>query len=158
MSFERIVALLTEGGARFRVIEHPPEGKSEDVARLRGTQPGQGAKAMLCRNRDGDEPWVLAVLPGDRKLDFKRVAAAAGAKKMTLASVDEVLRETGCVIGAVPPFTFWPRIRLFVDPALVASNDEIAFNAARLDRSMVLDARDYVRLAKPELVALAAEA
>lgn len=154
--YERIVALLDGGGARYRVIEHPSEGRSDEVAKLRGTEPGQGAKAMLCRNRESPSDWTLAVLPGDRKLDFRKVAEAAGVKRMTLASADEVLAQTGCVIGAVPPFSFTPTLRLVVDPALLERFDEIAFNAGRLDRSMVLDAKDYLRLAGPTPFALSA--
>ena len=152
--FDKLVALLEAEAARFRVCEHPPEGRSDLVAAIRGTEPGQGAKAMLCKCKDDDRTLVLAVLPGDRKLDFKRVAAAAGAKKATLASPEEAQRETGCVIGAIPPFSFSSNIKLIVDPELVERFDEIAFNAGRLDRSMVLDSVDYVRIAKPLLQSL----
>ena len=41
------------------------------------------------------------------------------------------------------------------DPSLL-ENDEIYFNAARLDRSMVLKTRDYVALANPRLERIAA--
>ena len=41
-----------------------------------------------------------------------------------------------------------------MDPALL-ENDEIYFNAARLDRSMVLRASDYARVAKPRLERIA---
>jgi len=54
MQFEALVSLLEADAARFRVIEHPAEGRSELVAQIRGTAPGQGAKAMLCRSKDGD--------------------------------------------------------------------------------------------------------
>jgi Ala-tRNA(Pro) deacylase len=151
--FEKLVALLEASHARFRIIEHPAEGRSGVVAQLRGTRPGQGAKAMLCRS---EGVYVLAVLPGDRKVDFKRVAHVAGKRKATLATPDEAMRETGCAIGAIPPFSFSPHIRLAVDPALIESHDEIAFNAGRLDRSMVLDSKDYVRIAQPLLRPLSA--
>ena len=49
MVFDQLVQLLDGHGARYRVLEHPAEGKSEEVARIRGTAPGQGAKAMLCK-------------------------------------------------------------------------------------------------------------
>ena len=62
--FEQLQQLLEGEGARFRVLSHPAEGKSDEVARIRGTTPGQGAKAMLCKTRNA-EHWVLAVLPGD---------------------------------------------------------------------------------------------
>lgn len=152
--FDKLVALLEDEAARFRVIEHPAEGRSDLVAAIRGTEPGQGAKAMLCKSKDDDRTLVLAILPGNRKLDFKRVAAAAGIKKATLASPEEAQRETGCVIGAIPPFSFSSNVKLIVDPELVESFDEIAFNAGRLDRSMILASADYVRIARPLLQSL----
>ncbi|HET9651824.1 MAG TPA: YbaK/prolyl-tRNA synthetase associated domain-containing protein [Usitatibacter sp.] len=156
--FDRLVTLLQERNARFRIVEHLPEGRSDLVARIRGTAPGQGAKAMLCKSKDGSGKLVLAVLPGDRKLDFRKVAQAAGLGKVTLASADEAMQATGCAIGAIPPFTFSANIRLVVDPALVESWSEIAFNAGRLDRSMVLDSRDYLRIAEPLLRPISADA
>jgi hypothetical protein len=51
--------------------------------------------------------------------------------------------------------TFGDVLALVVDPSLL-ENDELYFNAARLDRSMVLKTRDYVELAKPRLERIAA--
>ena len=148
MVFEKLVSLLDSGQARYRVLEHSAEGKSDEVARIRGTAPGQGAKAMLCKTKSG-EHWVLAVLPGDQKLDFRKLAAALGLPKMTLASAEEAAQQTGCVMGAIPPFSLAPQITLVVDPGLLTRFGEIAFNAGRLDRSMVLNSEDYVRIAQP---------
>ena len=154
--FETLLSLLEKESARFRVIAHPAEGKSEEVARLRGTLPGQGAKAMLCKSRDTAGGYVLAILSGDRKLDFRKVAQAADFRKATLASPEEAMQATGCVIGAIPPFSFSPDILLIADPDLVAGHTEIAFNAGCLDRSIVLDTQDYLRIAQPRLHALCA--
>jgi Ala-tRNA(Pro) deacylase len=46
-------------------------------------------------------------------------------------------------------------LALVVDPSLL-ENDELYFNAARLDRSMALKTSDYVALAKPRLERIAA--
>jgi len=155
--FNRLESLLLAEKARFRVIRHPAEGNSERVASIRGTQVSQGAKAMLCRPRDRAGTLVLAVLPGDRKVDFRKVAQAVGSKKVSLASPDEAAAATGCVIGAIPPFSFTPDIRLVVDPQLLARHEEIAFNAGRLDTSIVLNSADYARIAAPLLADISAE-
>ncbi len=154
--FDRLESLLKEENARFRVIRHPAEGNSERVAAIRGTQVSQGAKAMLCQARDQAGTLVLAVLPGDRKVDFRKVAQAVGSKKVSLASPDEASAATGCVIGAIPPFSFTTDIRLVVDPQLLARHAEIAFNAGRLDTSIVLNAADYARIAAPLLADISA--
>lgn len=154
--YEALVALLDKEGATYRVIDHPAEGRSDLVAAIRGTEPGQGAKAMLCKSKDDARQLVLCILPGDQKLDFKKVAAAGQVKKATLASPEEAMRETGCVIGAIPPFTFSAAIKLVVDPGLIERFDEIAFNAGRLDKSIVLACADYLRIAQPQLEPLCA--
>lgn len=154
--FERLCALLAHANARYRVIEHPAAGRSEEVAAIRGTQPGQGAKAMLCTFRARPQLLVLTVLPGNRKLDFRKVGAAFDLPKATLVDAERATEVTGCVVGAIPPFVFSDEIALVVDPALLEWG-EIAFNAGRLDRSIVLDAADYLRIAQPRLVAIAQE-
>ncbi|MGF6773635.1 Ala-tRNA(Pro) deacylase [Paraburkholderia sp. GAS199] len=150
--FERLGDLLSASGAKFRLMEHVAEGKSDHIAAIRGTSRGQGAKAMLCAFKDSEDEFVLAVIPGDRKVDFRKIAAAAGRKKATLAPAELAVRITGCVVGAIPPFSFSEHVRLIVDPALIQNNREIAFNAGRLDRSIVMDAADYVRVSHCRLV------
>lgn len=149
--FDQLVALLCAGKAAFRILEHPAEGQSDAVARIRGTRPEQGAKAMLCVASQAASTPVLAVLPGPARLDFRKLAVAMGARKATLADPALAQEVTGCAMGAVPPFALSPEVRLVADPALVSSNAEIAFNAGRLDRSIVLAVDDYLRLARPQL-------
>ena len=153
--FKTLCSLLDTAGARYRVIHHPAEGNSERVARLRGTAPGQGAKAMLCRIKELPELLVLAILPGDQKIDFKKLAQAVGGKKASFASPEEAATHTGCAIGAIPPFSFSANIRLIADPQLLERHAEIAFNAGSLEASIVLDSGDYLRIAQPQLADIA---
>lgn len=155
--FDKLNELLRREHASFRIIHHPAEGSSEKVAEIRGTLPGQGAKAMLCYVKELPDVFVLAVLPGNRKVDFKRLGQAAGGKKASLVSPDEATKLTGCVMGSVPPFSFWPNVRLIVDPKLLDDHEEIAFNAGRLDASMVLNSQDYKRIAAPLVATITAE-
>ena len=149
--FEQLKSLLQEKNAQFRVVEHSAEGQSEKVAVIRGTEVGQGAKAMLCQSKDDAGRLVLAILPGDQKLDFKKLAAAVQVKKISFAAPEKAMEKTGCVIGAIPPFTFSDDITLVLDPSLVARYTEIAFNAGRLDTSIILDSQDYLNIAQPLL-------
>lgn len=48
-TFEKLTALLDGHQARYRVVEHPTAGKSEEVAKIRGTELGQGAKAWYAK-------------------------------------------------------------------------------------------------------------
>lgn len=98
--FEQVVALLSAGEAAFRVIEHPAEGRCEAVAALRGTEQGQGAKALVCQTRiDGTKHYILAVLAADRQADLQRLASELGGKKASLVSPAEITTLTACVPG-----------------------------------------------------------
>jgi Ala-tRNA(Pro) deacylase len=158
--FQKLVDLLDAGAARYRVIEHPAAGKSEEVARIRGTEVGQGAKAMACKLQVPGLPstHVLAVLAADRQLDLAALARLFDAKRASLMSPKEIDAMTGCVLGAIPPFSFHPELRLVADPELFERYPEIAFNAGRLDASMVLNAEDYLRLAQPQMAAIRQQA
>lgn len=85
--FDQLVALLTEAKAKFRVIEHEAEGKSEAISAIRGNRPDQAAKAMVLdvRGGGGGKRPVLAILPGNRKLDFNAVATLFEARKCGFA-------------------------------------------------------------------------
>ena len=112
----------------------------------------QGAKALVCRVKitSNTRKHVLAVFPADRQADLDAVAAAVGGKKASLVPHDLARELTGCEIGAIPPFTFNPELQLVVDPTLRTRHDEIAFNAGRLDASIVMRTADYFRVAAPE--------
>lgn len=157
--FERLVALLGEAKAKFRIIEHEAEGKSEAISAIRGNRPEQAAKAMVLdvRGGGGGKRHVLAILPGNRKLDFGAVAALFEARKAGFASPDTAQAITGCVMGAVPPFALDPALTVVVEEDLLA-NDTLFFNAGRLDRSMELDTKDWIAVAKPRVAKIASPA
>ena len=152
-TFSRLTALLDEHQARYRVVEHPTAGKSEEVAKIRGTQLGQGAKALVCHVKgNGVKQHVLAILPANQQADLSALAHGVGGTRASLASPVEVDALTDCVFGAIPPFSFHPDLLLVADPLLFQRFDELAFNAGTLERSLILNAQDYQRIAQPKLV------
>ncbi len=155
--FERLVGLLTDAKAKFRVIEHEAEGRSEKISVIRGNRPEQAAKAMVLdlRGGGGGRRNVLAILPGNARLDFNAVAHAFDARKAGFASPDSAQQLTGCAMGSVPPFSLNPELSIVVDEDLL-KNDTLYFNAGRLDRSMELDTRDWIAVARPRVARIAA--
>ena len=93
---------------------------------------------------------ALAVIPGDRRTDLGRLTQVLGWRSAALAARATAEALTGCVSGSILPFSFHPDLQLITDPDLLV-HTELFFNAARLDRSMVLSTRDYITVAKPRL-------
>ncbi|WP_329125832.1 YbaK/EbsC family protein [Streptomyces sp. NBC_01465] len=155
--FEQIVDILEREGAKFRVVEHPAEGRSEEVSAVRGTEVSQGAKALVCRVKGIEAPAVLAVLAGDRRADLKKVVTAVTGRKGGFAPAELAEQLTGCVVGAIPPLSLSGELPVVADAEFLAAHKEIAFNAGRLDRSVVMATEDYVRIVAPMVASIAAD-
>lgn len=150
---QQLVALLDQQSATFRVMAHAAVGKCEAVSEIRGTALGQGAKALVCHVKgNGIRQHVLAIIAADKQADLTKLAVALGGLRASLASPAEVDTLTGCVFGAIPPFSFHPDLKLVADPLLFERFDEIAFNAGLLTHSIIMNTRDYLRIAAPTLI------
>ena len=153
---EQLRALLDREGARYRVIEHEPEGRTEVIAKIRGNRIEQSIKSMVLQVRitKKENLYCLANIPGDCRVDFDGVKKLYVASSVAFAQREKAQDLTGCIIGAIPPFSFNDQLRLLADP-LSQENEEVVFNAGRLDRSIMMKLSDYLRIAKPELVPIA---
>ncbi len=155
-AYTRLIALLDQHHAHYRLIDHAPEGRTEVVSPLRGNALSQAAKCIVLMVKVGKKVtrYILGVVPGDARVDLGAVKALMSGIYVAFASSDIAERLAGSVAGTILPFSFHPDLELVVDPALL-ENDEIFFNAARLDRSMALKTSDYLALAKPRTERLA---
>lgn len=124
---EKIKAFFASMQIHPTYLEHEAVVTSEDAAKTRGFALKQGIKAILFTN--GNNEWVVANIPADKKVDTKRVAEQLGwsKSKIRMATPDEVMQKTGCEIGAVPPLGHKEQIPILVDKG-VYDNQENAFN------------------------------
>jgi prolyl-tRNA editing enzyme YbaK/EbsC (Cys-tRNA(Pro) deacylase) len=145
---ESIRALLNQSGVVYREVHHPPTLTSEDSARERGEDLKIGGKALLLKVND---TFRLFVLSAARQLDSAAIKTRFGAKKIRFATAEELHEKTGLVPGSVPPFgqPVMP-FDLYVDES-VFENEKIAFNAGSLTDSVIMLARDYRKIANPEV-------
>lgn len=103
VTHQRLIALLSQEDANFRVVTHEAVGKCEAVSEIRGTALGQGAKALVCKVKgNGVNQHVLAILAADQQADLSQLASHIGGLRASLASPAEVDELTGCVFGAIP--------------------------------------------------------
>ncbi|MEW9547369.1 YbaK/prolyl-tRNA synthetase associated domain-containing protein [Nonomuraea sp. NPDC050783] len=153
--YDRLIGDLDAAGARYRVLEHAPEGRTDLVSALRGNDVAQAAKCLVVMVKIGKKQTrhVLAVVPGDARLDLQAVKELLGGTYAAFAAKDKAEELAGSVSGTVLPFSYDPRLELVVDPSLL-EQPELYFNAARLDRSLALATEDYVRVAEPRVAGI----
>ena len=156
-TYSQLIAFLDQHGARYRLIDHAPEGRTDIVSPMRGHPVAQAAKCIILMVKVGKKitRYLLAVVPGDARVDFNAIKALMGATYVSFASPDIAERLAGSVAGTVLPFAFNPELELVIDPGLLAQ-EELYFNAARLDRSMALRTSDYIALSKGRVERIAA--
>jgi Cys-tRNA(Pro) deacylase len=97
------VATFLRVAAVDATVEEFPDGTptAEEAARAAGCRLDQIVKTIVfvC---DGE--YVLALVPGDRRADERKVAAEMGAQSVRVARAREVEDATGFEPGAVAPF------------------------------------------------------
>ncbi|MEU0245338.1 YbaK/EbsC family protein [Streptomyces sp. NPDC006235] len=158
-TYGHLISLLDSAGVDYRLIDHAPEGATEAVCALRGHPAGEAAKCIVLRVKvDGRTTrHVLAVVPGDRRVDLDAVRALFTARYVGFSDPQTAERLARAAPGTVLPFSFDPDLELVADPDVMAL-PKLYFNAARLDRSLLISGSDYERLAKPRIERIAAPA
>jgi len=149
---ERVAAALRAASVDAR-LEEFPEGTPTAAAAARaiGCEPEEIVKSLvfICDGRP-----VLALVPGDRRADPNKVAAAAQAGYARVAKPEEVLAATGFEPGAVAPFPTPAVSRTLLERELLEL--EVVWAGAGSTRHMVgLTPGDLARLAHAEPADLA---
>ena len=143
----RVSGFLRQMGVEARIEEFSTGTPTAvDAARAVGSKLGQIVKSLVF---DCDGRWVVVLVPGDRRADLDKIAAAAGAKKARIAKPDEVERATGFVAGAVAPFPLPNVDRVFVDRGLLA-HKRVWIGAGSPSHMAVIAPGDMIRLARAQ--------
>jgi Ala-tRNA(Pro) deacylase len=148
--------LLTREGAAYRVLEHEPEGRTKFITKIRGNRLEQAIKSLVVQVRlnKKENRYCLANVPGDCRVDLESIRAHFNAAGIAVAPREKAEALSGCTVGSIPPFSFNQQLTVLADP-LIRDNEEVVFNAGRLDRSIFMRSDDYVRIARPQLVTIA---
>ncbi|MER7756867.1 YbaK/EbsC family protein [Kitasatospora sp. NPDC097643] len=156
-TYQRLIALFDSTRTPYRLIDHEPDGTTESVSALRGHPVSHAAKCLILRVKTDRRTTrhVLAVVPGDRRVDLDAVRQLFDARYVGFSDAATAERLAHAVPGTVLPFAFDPDLELVADPELV-TRPRLYFNTARLDRSAVISGADYVRLAHPRIERIAA--
>jgi prolyl-tRNA editing enzyme YbaK/EbsC (Cys-tRNA(Pro) deacylase) len=150
-SVERVAAVLRERGVDAR-LEEFQQGTPTAAAAAKavGCDEAQIVKSLVfvC-----DGLPLLALIPGSRRADAFKIAAAAGAGYARVARPSEVVSATGFEPGAVAPFPAPHVGRVFLERELL--QHPLVWCGAGSTRHMVgLSPSDVARLTEAEIADL----
>jgi prolyl-tRNA editing enzyme YbaK/EbsC (Cys-tRNA(Pro) deacylase) len=113
----RVADFLREAGAEARLEEFEAgTSTARDAALVVGCELAQIVKSLVF---DCDGRPVVALVPGDRRADAEKIAAAANGRFARIAGEEEVREATGFEPGAVAPFPLPKVARAFIDGSLL---------------------------------------
>jgi len=113
---DRLARCIADERIEVAIVGHGAAAATAEIAaRILGVPLAAIVKTMVLT--DGKR-FVAAILPGDRRLDRKRVAAAIDIKSLRFASAAEVLEQTGYPAGGVAPLGFARPTTVVVDDSL----------------------------------------
>lgn len=135
-----------KAGVRHVVHEyaHDPDHASYgmEAAEALAVEPERVFKTLVA---DVDGALTVGVVPVDRQLDLKALAAAAGGKRATMADAAAAERATGYVVGGISPLGQKRRLTTVVDQS--AMDFETVFcSAGRRGLEIELSPSDLVNL------------
>ncbi|MDE1177345.1 MAG: Cys-tRNA(Pro) deacylase [Edaphobacter sp.] len=146
--------LLDQLGISYelRAYEVDPEDLTAlSVAKKIGLPPEQVFKTLLSCTNAGEH--LFAVIPGDAELDLKKLAHAAGAKKVELASLKDVEPLTGYIRGGVTVMGAKKPFPAFADETIELF-DVISVSAGQRGLQVLLSPADYLRAAEAAIADL----
>jgi Cys-tRNA(Pro)/Cys-tRNA(Cys) deacylase len=98
--------------------------------------------------------YALALMPGDRQLSMKKVAAACRAKRAAMADTATAQRLTGYLVGGISPFGTQKQLPVIMEQTL-QSLPEVLINAGQRGVMVKLAPAAIVRALDARLADLA---
>ena len=78
-----IVEILKKNKIPYEVVEHEPVYTNPAMAEALGVSEAETVKSLVLLTKE--KQMVVLVLPGDKKVDWKKAAAGIGTKKVSFA-------------------------------------------------------------------------
>lgn len=145
---------LEKAGAAFTLHEYDYDPNAEKIglqaAEALGIPPGRLLKSLMAK---AGGHVVCVLVPSDREVSLKKLAAAAGAKDAAMLPAAEAERITGYRVGGISPFGQRRKPRVFVDESVMA-HATVLLNGGRRGLQIEITPTDLVRLLDATPVAL----
>ena len=146
---QKIISLLEENKIAFDVMTHEPVYTNPAMAEALSVSEAQTVKSLVLITKEKE--MVVLVLPGNKKVEWKKAAAGIGTKKVSFAKPEQVLEKVGCEVGCVPPFGQLTPLPVFMDPDLT-KQEYVYFNPGVHDKSYRIRAWDLKKVAQPTFI------
>ena len=138
----RAIKLLNQKDIHFEVIEYDHKEKGARFAsRATGFPLEKTIKTLVVDL--GPNGYILALMPGDKNMDMKRLAKSLSVKKAAMADTTISERLTGYLIGGISPFGTKKNLPVVMEEELLKF-DKVAINAGKRGLLLIMDPKDIL--------------
>lgn len=150
--YSKLKAYFEKNNVLFREVKHAPGASAEEYHNALGCRYEQQLKCLLLKlYTNSGEEFVILTVPAQKRADLELIKNVANAKKIRMATREELKEVTGCNFGELPPVGKIFNIRLFMDKDFL-NEKEVFMNAGRVDISFVVNPHDLQKLENPTLI------
>ncbi len=130
----------------YQHFTHTLAYTAQGIAHAQHTSGKHLAKVVMVM---ADDNLIMAVIPGNHRVDLQRLSEILNADSIRLATEDEFKSSfPDCELGAMPPFGNLYRLDVWVDSSL-KSHQHILFNAGTHAETIQMCFADFDRLVQP---------
>ena len=140
----RAIQFLKQTGISFDVIQYEHEEKGAEFAASKTGFPLEKTVKTLVADM-GNQRYVLALMPGNKKLDFKKLAALQKAKRAAMADQHTAERLTGYHVGGISPFGIRRRLDAIMDRGIM-QHDTVIINGGLRGTMLEMNPMDIAKL------------
>lgn len=137
---------LQKAGIAFALHEYDYDPNADRIgmqaAEALGIEPQRLLKTLMARAGD---KVVCVLVPSDREVNLKKLAAAAGAKSAAMLAAAEAERITGYHVGGISPFGQKKRLPMFIEQSTLAY-PRLVFNGGQRGLQIELTSDDLMRV------------
>ena len=146
---DRVSRFIEKRGLKAKILHFKRTVETVRTAsEASGYPPGSILKTLLVV-ADGD--LYAVVLPGDKRLDFKKLAKHLEAGRVRMATPDEIRRATGLEPGEVSPLIDeLARLKIIVDKS-ATSKGKVLVGGGSLNTLVEIEVDELVKALNPEV-------
>ncbi|MBL7169738.1 MAG: hypothetical protein ISS48_01855 [Candidatus Aenigmarchaeota archaeon] len=131
----------------YKIHEKESTVHTADAAAKTGIPLERITKSLVCL---GGDKVVVAIIPGNEKLDNKKLAKLVGVKKVRICPFEEAHKYSGYSPGATPPCCYRKIDRVIVDEKVMRF--ETTYGGGGTNKSLLeIKPEDVVRLNNAEI-------
>lgn len=142
--------VAADAEARGVNIDFTPRGQTSSLAEAAanlGIEPREIVKTLVAKAKltqtATEHSFIIALIPGDRQVDWAKLRRLAGMKKLSMAAPEDSFAATGYYPGTITPFGALaddgPQVPIYADESITG---RISMGAGEQDLNLFVDSAE----------------